>query len=134
MRRLAALAGALLLSGCAGTVDSLAGRSAAGGGLASSHHVQGFACPDFTAQGALQVTGLSASCSHGPGDTGQESFTVQSADPNQALVTAFQAQTVQNAQLMQALGQLLPWLAKAAAAAVGIPIPAPATPPAAAMQ
>jgi hypothetical protein len=66
MRRRLALAGALLLSGCAGTVDSLTGRSAAGGGLASSHHVQGFACPDFTAQGALQVTGLSASCSHGP--------------------------------------------------------------------
>jgi hypothetical protein len=64
-----------------------------------------------------------------PGDTSQESFTVQSADPGQALVTAFQAQTAQNAQLMLALGQLLPWLAKAAGAAAGIPVPLPAAPP-----
>ena len=127
--RLAAAAAAiLLLSGCAGSIFSGAGTSAAGGGLASSKHVDGHDCPDFTVQGALQVTSMTASCSSSPAGGHTETFSAAGLDPNQALATAFQAQTAQNAQLMQALGQLLPLLTTAAGAAIGVPI-SPVRPP-----
>lgn len=125
------------LGGCAGDVFSGAGRSQAGSGLASSKHAQGFACPDFTAQGALQVTQMNAYCSDSPVLGHSESFSAQGLDPNQALATAFSAQVQTNAQMMDALGKLLPLLETAAGAAVGVPIspvrqPSPPPNPAAA--
>src|SRR5439155_19250202 len=98
------LVGSFALGGCAGVVDSLVGRTSAGGGLAASQHVtldkSKSGCPDFTPQGALQVSGMNAYCSDSPTMGHSESFSVQSADPNEALRQAFAAQTATNAQLM----------------------------------
>lgn len=116
-RFLAIVAGALLLSGCAGSIFSGAGSSGAGGGLASSKHAQGFACPDFTAQGALQVTNMTAYCNDSPTLGHSESFVAAGVDPNQALTTAFQAQTANVAQLSGILTNLLPIIAKLAGVA-----------------
>jgi hypothetical protein len=135
------LIGAGALSGCAGVVDSLAGRTSAGGGLAASQHVtrdkSRSGCPDFTAQGALQVNGMNAYCSDSPTLGHSESFSVQSADPNEALRQAFAAQTATNAQLMTMIGGVLqavaPFLVTAASGGAIPPMRPPVlnpTPPA----
>jgi len=136
------LVGAGVLGGCAGMVDSLAGRTSAGGGLAASQHVtqdkSKSGCPDFSAQGALQVSGMNAYCSDSPTMGHSESFSVQSADPNEALRQAFAAQTATNAQLMTMIGGVLqavaPFLVTAASGGAIPPvrppvlIPAPPSP------
>ena len=135
MRRIILAAPLLLaLSGCSGLVDSLAGKSGAGSGLAHSQHVQGAYCPDFTVQGSIDVANMSANCTRGADGSVSESFSVGQANASAALAQALTAQAQQTQQVTGALSSVLSAvLPLAMSAATGIPVlprPAPAPQPA----
>lgn len=135
MRHLIIIGLAIALSGCAGMTSPFGGTTAGSATASSAHVDQALSksgCPDFRAAGSVQVAGLSASCSDSPTMGHNESFTVQSADPNQALATAFNAQVMQTQKLMDTLGPILqavaPFLLTAASGGVIPPIPHPIVP------
>lgn len=114
MRRIAIVSFALMaLTGCTpGSVFKDLGISTAGSADVNTQHVPGFDCPNFNAQGSVEVSSFHAHCRKGADGSFEEAVDAGNVNPVNALAAAAQAQAQMTKAITDMVSTLIPVLEK----------------------